>query len=131
LELSRSCVRDKAAATPDTRTIRSGPSWTYGALRRLLPTCATRDIAVVAAGLLLDDSWAGQGDVPVLGPEHVSFEDMAQVMTEVLGTAVRFQQISGDAFKVRLTGSGMSDRPSRPDRYARTPMSSAISSHFQ
>ena len=66
---------------------------------RKLPTCATRDIATVAAKLLLDACWSGQGSVPVLGPEHLSFNDMAQVMSGVLGKPVRFQQISGEAFK--------------------------------
>jgi uncharacterized protein YbjT (DUF2867 family) len=33
-----------------------------------LPTVATRDIAAVAARLLLDDTWTGQDSVPVLGP---------------------------------------------------------------
>src|SRR5580704_13718428 len=59
---------------------------------RKLPTCATRDIAVVAAKLLLDPSWSGQGSVPVLGPEDLSFHDMAKIMSEVLGKPVRFQQ---------------------------------------
>jgi hypothetical protein len=35
---------------------------------RKLPTCATLDIAVIAARLLIDRSWSGQGSVPVLGP---------------------------------------------------------------
>jgi uncharacterized protein YbjT (DUF2867 family) len=76
---------------------------------RKLPTCATRDIATVAAKLLLDPSWSGQGSVPVLGPEDLSFNDMAQIMSEVLGKPVRFQQIPGEAFKARLTGFGMSE----------------------
>lgn len=74
-----------------------------------LPTCATRDIAVAAVKLLLDSSWSGQGSVPVLGPEDLSFNDMAQIMSEVLGKPVGFQQIPGEAFKARLTGFGMSD----------------------
>jgi uncharacterized protein YbjT (DUF2867 family) len=60
---------------------------------RKLPSCATRDIAAVAAKLLLDPSWSGQGSVPVLGPEDLSFNDMAQIMSQVLGRPVRFQQI--------------------------------------
>jgi uncharacterized protein YbjT (DUF2867 family) len=76
---------------------------------RKLPTCATRDIAAVAAKLLLDPSWSGQGSVPVLGPEDLSFSDMAQIMSEVLGKPVRFQQILFDAFKARLIASGMSE----------------------
>ncbi len=76
---------------------------------RKLPTCATRDIATVAAKLLLDPSWSGQGSVPVLGPEDLSFNDMARIMSEVLGKPVRFQQIPFAAFKARLTASGMSE----------------------
>jgi uncharacterized protein YbjT (DUF2867 family) len=76
---------------------------------RKLPTCATSDIAAVAAKLLLDPSWTGQGSVPVLGPEDLSFDDMARIMSEVLDKPVRFQQIPGDAFKATLTGHGMSE----------------------
>jgi uncharacterized protein YbjT (DUF2867 family) len=76
---------------------------------RKLPTCATRDIAAVAARLLLDPSWRGQDSVAVLGPEDLSFNDMAQIMSQVLGKPVRYQQIPSDAYKARLTGFGMSD----------------------
>jgi uncharacterized protein YbjT (DUF2867 family) len=73
------------------------------------PTCATRDIAAVAAKLLLDRSWNANASVPVLGPEDLSFNDMAKIMSEVLGKLVRFQQIPNEAFKSRLIGFGMSD----------------------
>jgi uncharacterized protein YbjT (DUF2867 family) len=76
---------------------------------RKLPSTATRDIAGVAAKLLLDSSWSGHGSFPVLGPEDLSFNDMAQIMSEVLRKPVRFQQIPGEQFKGRLTGSGMSE----------------------
>ncbi len=74
-----------------------------------LPTCATRDIAAVAARQLLDSSWSGQASVPVLGPEDLSFNDMAHIMSEVLGRPVRYQQIPDETFKAQLTGHGMSD----------------------
>ena len=76
---------------------------------RKLPTCATRDIAAAAARLLLDESWSGNGHVAVLGPEDLSFTDMAQIMSEVLDQPVRYQQIPAQALKDRLTGAGMSD----------------------
>lgn len=74
-----------------------------------LPACATRDIAAVAARLLLDHSWSGVGSVPVLGPEDLSNQDMARIMSEVLGKPVRFQQIPVEAYKATLTGRGMSE----------------------
>ncbi|NWG22993.1 MAG: NAD(P)H-binding protein [Pseudorhodoplanes sp.] len=73
------------------------------------PTCATRDIAAVATKLLQDSSWSGRADVPVLGPEDLSCNDMAQIMSEVLGREVRFQQLSLESFKARLKDSGMSN----------------------
>jgi uncharacterized protein YbjT (DUF2867 family) len=76
---------------------------------RKAPACATRDVAAVAARLLLDRSWSGQGSVAVLGPEDLSFNDMAQIMSEVLGKPVHFQQIPVEALKARLTGRGTSE----------------------
>lgn len=73
------------------------------------PTCATRDIAAMAAKQLLDPSWSGRADVPVLGAEDLSFNDMAGIMSDVLGKPVRFQQISFEAFEARLKENGMSD----------------------
>lgn len=76
---------------------------------RKLPACATRDIASTAARLLLDRSWSGVGSVPVLGPEDLSFNDMASIMSDVLGKPIRFQQISFDAYKARFIEAGMSE----------------------
>jgi uncharacterized protein YbjT (DUF2867 family) len=45
----------------------------------------------------------------VLGPEDLSQNDMARIMSEVLGKPIRFQQIPAEAFKGRLTGFGMSE----------------------
>ena len=42
----------------------------------------------------------------VLGPEDLSFNDMAQIMSEALGKPVRYQQIPAEALKNRLTGAG-------------------------
>jgi len=76
---------------------------------RKLPACATRDIAAVAAKWLLDSSWSGQEDVAVLGPEDLSFNDMAQIMSEALGKPIHFQQISFEAYKARFIEVGMSE----------------------
>jgi uncharacterized protein YbjT (DUF2867 family) len=73
------------------------------------PTCAIRDIASTAAKLLVDHSWTGQSSVPVLGPQDLSLNDMARIISEVLEKPVRYQQIPFDAFKDRLAGFGMSE----------------------
>jgi uncharacterized protein YbjT (DUF2867 family) len=76
---------------------------------RKLPASATRDIAAVTAKLLLDRSWTGQGHVAVLGPEDLSFNDMAQIMSEVLGKPIRYQQIPFEAYRSRFLEFGMSE----------------------
>jgi uncharacterized protein YbjT (DUF2867 family) len=76
---------------------------------RKLPSVATRDVAATASRLLLDDSWNGVDEVPLLGPEDLSFNDMAEIISEVLGRAVRFQQTTFEAYKDRFVGFGMSD----------------------
>jgi len=73
------------------------------------PSACTRDIAAIATQLLLDRSWSGVGSVPVLGPEDLSYNDMATIMSEVLGRPVRFQEIPGETFKARLLQRGMSE----------------------
>lgn len=73
---------------------------------RKLVTCATRDIAAVAAKLLLDESWNGQDSVPVFSPDPLSPHDMAHVMSEVLERSIRFQQISLADYKATLTQFG-------------------------
>ena len=44
-----------------------------------MPFVATRDIAAAGAKLLLDDSWTGQSGLAVLGPEDLSYDDMASI----------------------------------------------------
>lgn len=76
---------------------------------RKAPTAATRDIATAAAGLLLDRSWTGTGEVPVLGPEDLSANDMARIMSDVLGRPVRYERQSLDDFRAALAGHGIGD----------------------
>jgi uncharacterized protein YbjT (DUF2867 family) len=73
------------------------------------PLVATRDIAEIGARLLLDRSWTGQGGLAVLGPEDLSFDDMAAILTDVLGRPIRFQSVPGEAFKAQLMKVGASE----------------------
>ena len=76
---------------------------------RKLPAVATRDTAAAASRLLLDQSWGSVDEVPLLGPEDISFNDMAQIISDVLRREVRFQQTTFEAYKNRFVGVGMSD----------------------
>lgn len=83
----------------------------YGILpaERAVPACAARDIAATAAGLLLDRAWSGQEGVPLPGPEVLSNEDMARIMSDVLRRPVHYEQISGEAQKAALMRHGVTD----------------------
>lgn len=74
-----------------------------------MPSCATRDVAAVAARWLLDEDWSGQQDVAVLGPENISLNDMADIMSDVLGKPVQFQQTSFEAYKAQFLRYGFSE----------------------
>lgn len=73
------------------------------------PLVATRDIAAAAADLLLDRSWSGIGERPLLGPEDLAPNDMAHIMSEVLGRPVRYRHQALDEFRATLTARGVSD----------------------
>ncbi|MFE1913899.1 NAD(P)H-binding protein [Streptomyces anandii] len=75
---------------------------------RVVRTCATRDIAATAARLLLDDSWTGQGDVPTVGPDALTTEGMAEVISEVLGRTVRVRWTSPEDYATALRAHGAS-----------------------
>jgi uncharacterized protein YbjT (DUF2867 family) len=60
---------------------------------RPLPAVATRDIAAAAAALLLDTSWSGQASVPVVSPDNLSPDGMAEVISGTLGRTVRYRQV--------------------------------------
>jgi uncharacterized protein YbjT (DUF2867 family) len=70
---------------------------------------ATSDMAAAAAGLLSNHSWIGQKEAPVLGPEDLSFDDQAAIISDVTGRPVRYQQISYEQFKQQFLDRGTSE----------------------
>jgi uncharacterized protein YbjT (DUF2867 family) len=47
-------------------------------------------MGAATARLLMDRSWTGQEDYRVLGPEDLSFNEIAAMVSEVLGREVRY-----------------------------------------
>jgi uncharacterized protein YbjT (DUF2867 family) len=76
---------------------------------RKLPAVATRDITAAAPRLLLDESWSGVGEVPLLGPEDLSFNDMAEIISDVLDKEIRFQRTTFEAYNARFVELGMTE----------------------
>ncbi|MGQ4384076.1 NAD(P)H-binding protein [Streptomyces sp. SAS_270] len=76
---------------------------------RVLRTCATRDIAGTAARLLLDGSWTGYEDVPLVGPDDLSPAGMARIISEVLDRPVRVQRTSSADYRATALRFGASE----------------------
>jgi hypothetical protein len=45
----------------------------------------------------------------VPGPENLSFNEMARILSQVLQREVHYRQVSLEAFRAQLVGRGMSD----------------------
>jgi uncharacterized protein YbjT (DUF2867 family) len=73
-----------------------------------VPWVATTDVAAVGAGLLLDRSWTGQESRPVLGPDDLSMNQAALVLSELLGRPVEYVEVGMDAFRLALLARGAS-----------------------
>lgn len=71
-----------------------------------MPHTATRDMAAAAARLLIDRSWTGQEDAPLLGPEDLSYRDLASIVSDVLARGVRYLQVPFKAAKAQMIEHG-------------------------
>lgn len=76
---------------------------------RKAPLVAVADIAAAACRLLLDRSWTGTGSVPVLGPEDLSPDDLARIMTTQFGRPVRYERQPLDELYTTLVGYGLNE----------------------
>ncbi|MET9494379.1 NAD(P)H-binding protein [Streptomyces sp. NPDC006552] len=75
-----------------------------------LAMIATRDIAEAAADLLGDRSWSGQADLPLFGPDRLTPEGMAEVISEELATPVTYRRTTMDEFATTLRSRGAGER---------------------
>ncbi|GAA1587389.1 MULTISPECIES: NAD(P)H-binding protein [Kribbella] len=75
-----------------------------------LPMIATRDIAEQAAGLLTDLTWGGQENLAVFGPDHLTPDGAAQVLSEELGQPVAYRRVTMDEFAAVLRARGAHDQ---------------------
>jgi uncharacterized protein YbjT (DUF2867 family) len=89
--------------------IRQGKMLGPIAPHKKLPHTAARDIGAAAATLLIDRSWSGQEDVPVLGPEELSYADLAAIVSEGIGREVRYEHQTFEAYKEVAMARGLTD----------------------
>jgi uncharacterized protein YbjT (DUF2867 family) len=72
------------------------------------PQVATQDIAAVAAKPLADKIWIGSEVVQLLGPEDLSYNDMARLMSEHFGRPIRYEVMPHEAYRDLMISLGQS-----------------------
>ena len=80
---------------------------------RPLATIATQDIAATAAALLLDPTWEGTDQIPVFGPDHLTPNQMAATISDVLGSQVTFEQADLEQQTASTIQRGVPERMAR------------------
>jgi uncharacterized protein YbjT (DUF2867 family) len=75
-----------------------------------LATIATRDIARAAADLLTDLTWTGQENLPVFGPDRLTPDGMAEVISQELGRQVTYRRMTFEEFASMFRSLGASDQ---------------------
>jgi uncharacterized protein YbjT (DUF2867 family) len=78
-----------------------------------LPHVARADVAAAAARLLLDRRWRGVRDLPLCGPEDLTHDEMAAIMSDALGRVVRYRQIPMAVFEATVRAAGATDAMTR------------------
>lgn len=74
-----------------------------------LPHVAKADVARIAADLLLDPAWSGVEALPLLGPEDLSFNEMAAILSDVLGREIVASELLMEHFRQMMRDFGTSD----------------------
>jgi uncharacterized protein YbjT (DUF2867 family) len=75
---------------------------------RRIPMIATKDIAAVACGLLLDESWEGLHIRGLQGPADLNLHEAAEQISYAVGRTVRYVSVAEDQARKLMSGIGMS-----------------------
>ena len=78
-----------------------------------LPMVCVADAAAKAVQILMDRSWHDQGHIAVHGPAHLTFDDIAAVLSESLEKPIRYIQVPDDVLMDNFKRVGF------PDGFAR------------
>ncbi|MEO1189015.1 MAG: NmrA family NAD(P)-binding protein [Pseudomonadota bacterium] len=73
-----------------------------------LPHLAKADVARVAVNFLTDTGWRGVEDIPLYGPEDLTFEEITAIMSSALDRPIGFQEMSMDQFEGMMQAIGAS-----------------------
>ena len=73
------------------------------------PACATRDVAETVVALLKDPNWSEVVEIPMLGPEDLSFREKMAVASDVLSLPIEYREMSEEDLKGMLLKQGVSE----------------------
>lgn len=76
----------------------------YGSAR--LPLVDGRDVAAAAATVLTTDGHTG-GDYRLTGPQALTFPEVAEIVSAVLGRPIRYVDMTAEAYHEYLVGGGL------------------------
>jgi uncharacterized protein YbjT (DUF2867 family) len=68
-----------------------------------------RDVGDIAAARLLSTDWTGRHVQAVHGPEHLSYAQVASIVSRATGRPLRAEQIPDDEMRAALSGAGLGD----------------------
>lgn len=74
-----------------------------------LPHVAKADVAAIASQLVMRHDWDGVAELALCGPEDLSFEEMATIMSDVLGRKIAFHEMSLEDFGGMMRGMGATE----------------------
>ncbi len=91
----------------DTDALASGVLTTAADPDVARPWVDPRDIGDVAAARLLSEAWSGRVVQGVHGPEDLSWHQVAEILTDAVGHAVRVQAVADDDVRAALQAAGL------------------------
>lgn len=91
----------------DTDAFASGVLTTAADPDAARPWVDPRDIGDVAAARLLSEAWSGRVVQGVHGPEDLSWHQVAEILTDAVGHAVRVQAVADDDVRAALQAAGL------------------------
>lgn len=93
----------------DLDSVRAGVLTTILPVEHRMAWVDPRDIGDVAAARLLATDWHGRRTLGVLGPQDLSFREVAAVVGAAVGRPLAAQQISETEYAVMLRGAGLTE----------------------
>lgn len=74
-----------------------------------LPHVAKADVAAIASQLLTGQDWHSVAELALCGPEDLSFEEMATILSDTLCREIAFHEMSVEDFGGMMRGIGATD----------------------